>query len=134
MKKLFRFVVGILVVVGATGSHVLNAQEPLRPKVTPAMKQDLDVPGREGVVSLVEFAPGAAEINHTHPADVFVFVREGEVSVEIEGKPTTSYKAGEVLHIASGKAHRLINNGTVTARTVAVLFAEKGKPITAPVK
>jgi quercetin dioxygenase-like cupin family protein len=134
MKKLIRFVVSILVFAGATGSQVLNAQEPLRPKITPAMKQDLDVAGREGLMSLVEFAPGAAEINHTHPAELFVFVREGEVSVEIEGKPTMSYKAGEVFYIASGKAHRVMNNGTVTARNVAVFFAEKGKPMTAPVK
>ena len=73
-------------------------------------------------------------MNHSHPADLFVFVREGEVTVESEGKPTTSYKAGDAFHVGSGKAHRVMNNGTVTARTVAVFFAEKGKPLTTPIK
>ena len=86
--------------VAATGIQVLNAQEPLRPKITPGMKQDLDIPGREGVMSMVEFAPGAAEVNHSHPAELFVFVREGEISLESEGKPlllTASTKVVECL-------------------------------------
>ena len=120
--------------VAAAGIQVLNAQEPLRPKITPGMKQDLDIPGREGVMSMVEFPPGAAEINHSHPAELFVFVREGEISLESEGKPTTSYKAGDVFYVGSGKAHRVINNGTATARTVAFFVAEKGKPLTTPMK
>lgn len=103
------------------------------PKPSMQMKQDLDIPGREGAVSFVEFPPGSAEVNHTHPADLFVFVREGEVSVESEGKPTTSYKVGDVFFVGSGKMHRVSNQGTVTARTVAFFVAEKGKPLTAPV-
>ena len=121
----------------AMGTSALYAQQTPSapaPKITPAMKQDLETPGKEGVMSFVEFAPGAAEVPHSHPAELFVFVREGEVSLESEGKPTTTYKVGEVFYVAPGKVHRVSNNTGATSRTVAVFFTEKGKPLTTPAK
>jgi len=119
------------VVIG-TGIQVLSAQQ--APKITPVMKQDLEIPGKEALMSFVEFPPGSAEVNHTHPAELFVFVREGEVLLESEGKPTTPYKAGDVFYVGFGKMHRVMNNSNATARTVAWFVAEKGKPLTTPVK
>ena len=85
-------------------------------------------------MALVELPPGSAEGTHTHPAEVFAFVLEGTISLENEGSPTTTLKAGDVFHVAPGKVHQAINNGTVTARLGAVFVAEKGKPLTTPTK
>ncbi len=98
------------------------------------LKEDMSIPGREGVMALVELPPGATEGRHTHPAEVFVFVLEGSISQEIEGKPTVTLKAGDVFHIAPGQIHQATNNGNVTAKLAAVFVAEKGKPLTTPVK
>jgi quercetin dioxygenase-like cupin family protein len=98
------------------------------------LKQDMTIPGREAVMAAVELPPGAAEGRHTHPAEVFAFVTEGTISLEVEGKPTATLKAGDIFHIEPGQVHQAINNGTATARLSAVFIAEKGKPLTTQVK
>jgi quercetin dioxygenase-like cupin family protein len=94
----------------------------------------MSIPGREAVMALVELPAGSAEGKHTHPAEVYAFVQEGTVSLEIEGNPTATLKAGDVFHIPQGKVHQAINNGSVTAKLAAVFVAEKGKPLSTPAK
>lgn len=97
-------------------------------------KHDLRVPGQEGVMALVVMPPGAREGRHTHPAQAFVYVLEGVVSLEVDGKAAVDYKAGESFFIEAGEVHEGRNNGQVPARAVAVFFAEKGKPLTTQVQ
>ena len=111
-----------------------NAQQAPAVKRNLVLKQDMDVPGREAVMALVELPAGSAEGRHTHPAEVYVFVQEGAISLENEGKPTATFKAGDVFYIAPGKIHQAINNGNITAKLAAVFIAEKGKPLTTQVK
>ena len=61
-------------------------------------------------------------------------MQEGTISLEYEGNPTVTLKAGDVFHLLPGKVHQVINNGSVTARLAAVFVAEKGKPLTTPAK
>ena len=82
----------------------------------------------------VELPPGSAEGKHTHPAEVFAFVLEGTITLENEGNPTTTLKAGDTFHVLPGKVHQAINSGSVTAKLAAVFVAEKGKPLTTQVK
>jgi quercetin dioxygenase-like cupin family protein len=124
----------VAVFVIVAGISVLNAQQAPSIKRSLVLKQDMEVPGREAVMAFVELPPGSAEGRHTHPAEAFVFVLEGEISLENEGKPTVMLKTGDVFHIASGKIHQAINNSNVTAKLAAVFVAEKGKPLTTPVK
>ena len=47
---------------------------------TTLMTRDLpDVPGKEGMVETVDFAPGEVSQPHRHNADLFVYVLEGSV-------------------------------------------------------
>ena len=124
-------VVAALSLAGVLAVHAQQAQAVKRNIV---LKQDMSIPEREGVMALVELPPGAAEGKHTHPAEVFAFVLEGSISLENEGSPTVTLKAGDVFHIAPGKVHQATNNGTVTAKLAAVFVAEKGKPLTTQVK
>jgi quercetin dioxygenase-like cupin family protein len=121
-----------LVAFGETS--VLRAED--APKITRniVLKEDMSIPGREGVMARVELPPGATEGKHTHPAEVFVFVLEGSILQEIDGKPTVTLKAGDVFHVPPNTVHQATNNGTVTAKLAAVFVAEKGKPLTTPVK
>jgi quercetin dioxygenase-like cupin family protein len=124
----------IVVAIGIAGGLAVNAQQPPQVKRNIVLKQDMSIPDREAVMALVELPPGAAEGKHTHPAEVFAFVQEGTISLENEGNPTVTLKAGEVFHLLPGKVHQAINNGTVTAKLAAVFVAEKGKPLTTPAK
>ena len=85
-------------------------------------------------MALLEIPPGAQEGRHTHPAEGFVYVMEGTLTVEMEGKPTATYKAGDSFFIERGKIHGGVNNGTTPVKAVAVFVADKGKPMTTQVK
>lgn len=133
MKSKRAGISAIVVAVGIAGGLAL-AQGPPQVKRNIVLKQDMSIPDHEAVMARVELPAGAAEGKHTHPAEVYAFVEEGAVSLELEGKPTVTLKAGDVFHIPTGKVHQAINNGSVTAKLAAVFVAEKGKPLTTPVK
>ena len=124
----------VVVAIGIAGGLALNAQQPPQVKRNIVLKQDMSIPDHEAVMALVELPPGAADGSHTHPAEVYAFVQEGTISLENEGNPTVTLKAGDVFHVSPGKVHQAINNGSVTAKLAAVFVAEKGKPLTTPAK
>ncbi|MFI5180994.1 MAG: cupin domain-containing protein [Thermoanaerobaculia bacterium] len=114
--------------------QVMNAQQPPAVKRTLILKQDMTIPGREAVMAVVDLPPGSAEGRHTHPAEVFAFVQEGTITLQVEGKPDATLKAGDHFYIAPGQVHQAINGGNAPARLAAVFVAEKGKPLTTPAK
>ncbi len=126
--------VAIAVAAGAAGIHGLKGQPAPSVKRTVLLKQDMTIPGREVVMAQVEIPPGGREGRHTHPAEVYGFVQEGTVVLEVQGQPTRTLKAGDVLSIPPETIHEGTNNGTVTAKLLAVFVAEKGKPLTTQVQ
>lgn len=47
-------------------------------KITPLMQQQLSgLKNKEGVMLIVEYAPGMSSTKHRHNADIFVYVLEG---------------------------------------------------------
>ena len=133
-KTALLWAIAVGVGVGVVGIGALKAQQAAPAvKRTVLLKQDMTIPGREAVMTLVELPPGASEGRHTHPAEVYVFVQEGTISLEREGKPTESFKAGDVFSIAPGQIHNGTNKGTAPVRLNPVFFAEKGKPLTTQV-
>lgn len=131
-RSKFTVLAAFAVLVAAAGAQALNAQQTPAVKRNILLKQEMAVPGWEAVMASVELPPGAAEGRHTHPAEVFAFVQEGTISLEREGKPTVTLKAGEIFYLAPGKVHQAINNSTAPAKLAAVFIAEKGKPLTTP--
>lgn len=103
-------------------------------KVTkkPLMKQDMSIDGRLAVMVDVQLDPGTEEGRHSHPAELYVYVREGELTLECEGRETQTYKAGEVFNVGPGQVHNGMNKGDTTTKLLAVLVAEKGKPLSSP--
>lgn len=113
---------------------VARADDPPKVQRNIVLKEDIAVAGHEGVMAKVDIPPGATEGKHTHPADAFIFVLEGAVEQEIDGKPTVTLKAGDVVHIPANTVHCATNKGTAPAKFAVVFVAEKGKPLTTPVK
>ncbi|HWZ84757.1 MAG TPA: cupin domain-containing protein [Thermoanaerobaculia bacterium] len=135
MKKARRSVVLLFAVALVAGLGALAAQQTAPAvKRTVLLKQDMTVPGREAVMVLVELPPGVAEGRHTHNAEVFAFVQEGTILLEVEGKPNATLKAGDYFYIAPGQVHQGTNTGTVPTKLSVVFVAEKGKPLTTPVQ
>jgi quercetin dioxygenase-like cupin family protein len=103
-------------------------------KRTDLQRHDLSAPGREAVQVRVDFAPGTAFGKHTHPGEEIIYVLEGTLEYQIEGKPPVTLKAGDVLFIPVGTIHAAKNVGSNTASELATYVVEKGKPLLTLVK
>jgi quercetin dioxygenase-like cupin family protein len=103
-------------------------------KRTDLQRHDLGVPGREAVQVRVDIDPGVAFGKHTHPGEEIIYVLEGSLEYQIEGKPPITLKAGDVLFIPAGTIHAAKNVGSGTASELATYVVEKGKPLLTLVK
>ena len=87
--------------------------------------------GKRGA-KLAELPPGVRSGRHTHPGTVVANIQEGVLTLDYEGRPTATYKAGDVVFVEAGKIHEDINNGTTPIKLIAAYVVEKGKPLTSP--
>ena len=98
------------------------------------MQQDLTIPGYPVALVSVEIPAGGREGRHMHPGTLLVYVQEGALTLDYEGKPTKTYKAGETFAVEPGKIHDGINKGNTTVKALASFVVEKGKPLTTQVQ
>jgi quercetin dioxygenase-like cupin family protein len=82
----------------------------------------------------VDFDPGYVSPKHTHPGEEIVYVIEGTLEYQVEGKPAVTLKAGEVLFIPPGTIHAAKNVGSGNGAELATYVVEKGKPLITLVK
>ena len=101
---------------------------------TDLQRHDLSAPGREAVQVRVDLAPGIAFGKHTHPGEEIIYVIEGSIEYQVEGKPPVTLKAGDVLFVPAGAVHAARNVGSVNAAELGTYVVEKGKPLVVPVK
>jgi len=133
MKTIRILAVAVLIVASGLALHVALSQQP-GIKRTDLQRHDLSVPGREVIQVRVELAPGVSFPKHTHPGEEIIYVLEGLLEYEVEGKPPVTLKAGEVLFIPAGTVHAARNVGSGNAAELATYVAEKGKPLVVVVK
>jgi len=102
-------------------------------KVTRLMTKDLpDVPGKEGMVEIVEFAPGEVSQPHRHNADLFVYVLEGSVITQVKGGNSETVHAGGVFYESPTDVHIVSRNASETqpAKLLVFYIKPKGAPPT----
>ena len=129
MKMTTRIItVAALIAASGLALHVARAQLPAT-KRTDLQRHDLSVPGREVVQVRVDFAPGVAFGKHSHPGEEIVYVLEGSLEYQVEGKPPVTLKAGEVLFIPAGTIHAAKNVTSGNGAELATYVVEKGKPL-----
>lgn len=112
--------------------HVAQAGQ-VGTRRTDLQRHDLSVPGREVVQVRVDFDPGYVAPRHTHPGEEIVYVIEGLLEYEIDGK-VSRVKAGDVLFVPAGAVHTAKNVGSGNGAELATYIVEKGKPLLVPVK
>jgi quercetin dioxygenase-like cupin family protein len=66
---------------------------------------------------------------HTHPGEEIIYVLEGALEYQVEGKPPVTLKPGDVLFIPAGTIHAARNVGTGRGAELATYILEKGKPL-----
>ena len=97
-------------------------------KVTRLMTKDLpDLPGKEGMVETVDFAPGEVSQPHRHNADLFVYVLEGSVITQVKGSSPQTVHAGEVFYESPTDLHIVSRNASETEPAKLLVFYVKAK-------
>ena len=133
MKTTRIMAVAVLIVGIGLALQVARAQQ-TGTKRTDLQRHDLSAPGREVVQVRVDFDPGYASPRHTHPGEEMVYVLEGTLEYQVEGKSPVTLKAGEVLFIPAGTIHAAKNVGSGNGAELATYVVEKGKPLITLVK
>ena len=133
MKTARIMTLAVLIVGSGLVLQVARAQQP-GVKRTDLQRHDLSVPGREVVQVRVDFAPGVAFPKHSHPGEEIVYVLEGSLEYEVEGRPPVTLKAGDVLFIPARTVHTAKNVGSGNGAELATYVVEKGKPLMTLVK
>jgi quercetin dioxygenase-like cupin family protein len=95
-----------------------------------------DYPGKEGRMIEVSYPPGAKDVVHRHDAHAFVYVLEGQIVMQLKGKPAVTLNAGDTFYEGPTDVHVVGRNASSTkpARFVVVLLKAKGAPILTPVE
>ena len=134
MRSSSRTMVAVsLAFAGLVVSQVAPAQQAGVSR-TDLQRHDLSIPGREVIQALVELAPGVVAAKHPHPGEEIIYVIEGSLEYEVEGKPPVTLKAGDVLFVPYGAVDSAKNVGTTKGVELATYVVEKGKPLLVPAK
>lgn len=102
----------------------------------PLMTRDLaGIPGKEAVVLTVEMAPGEASKPHRHDANVFVYVLEGTLTMQVHGAAPVTLHPGDTFYESPTDVHTVSQNASKTepAKFLVFIVKDKGAPITRPV-
>ena len=127
MKTTRIMAVAIVIISSGLALHLAQAQQ-AGTKRTDLQRHDLSVPGREVIQVRVDFDPGYVAPRHTHPGEEIIYVLEGTLEYEIDGKLTT-VKPGDVLFVPAGVVHSAKNVGSSNGAELATYVVEKGKPL-----
>src|SRR5687768_3565286 len=119
---------GLALFIGGCRAAAAPPEQP-EIKRTHLQQEDLSVAEREVVQVRVDLAPGVAFGRHSHPGEELVYVIEGSLEYQIEGRPPVTLEAGEVLFIPAGTVHAARNVGSGNGAELATYIVEKGKPL-----
>jgi len=123
---------GALILLSPFAFRIVPAQPGLRR--TDLQRHDLSAPGREVIQARVDIAPGFTSDRHWHPGEEIVYIIEGALEYQIEGKLPVTLRTGEVLFIPARAIHAAKNVGSGNGAELATYFVEKGKPLLVVVK
>ena len=107
----------------------MAAQQPTDIKRIDLQQHDLSVPGREVIQNRVDISPEAPLFRHKHPGEEVIYVLEGSLEYDIEGRPPLTVSAGEALMVSAETPHSVRNVGSGNAAELAAYIVEKGKPL-----
>ena len=129
-------IVAALLVMAGTLTNQARAEPPAA-IVTPVMTRPLDdYPGKEALMILVEYPPGAADPVHRHHAHGFIYVLEGSIVMQVRGGKEVTLTPGQSFYEGPNDVHTVGHNASQTkpAKFLVLLLKDKGAPILVPEK
>jgi len=113
-------------------SGTLIAQEA---KVTELFSKDLtNLPGKEGLMVIVEYPPGSTDPIHRHNANGFIYVLEGSIVMQVRGGKEVTVTSGQTFYEGPEDVHVVGRNASKTkpAKFVVFFVKDKGAPLLVP--
>jgi quercetin dioxygenase-like cupin family protein len=111
------------------------ATEPKEAKVTELMSKELtDLPGKEGLMLLIEYPPGSSDPIHRHNAHGFIYVLEGSIVMQVRGGKEVTLTPGQTFYEGPEDVHVVGRNASQTkpAKFVVFFVKAKGAPVLVP--
>ena len=84
-------------------------------------------PDKELLMLTVQYLPGRASLPHRHDAQVFVYVLEGEVLMQVEGSPVVTLHKGQIFYEGPADVHVVSANASKTKPAKILVFMVKDK-------
>jgi quercetin dioxygenase-like cupin family protein/thiol-disulfide isomerase/thioredoxin len=87
----------------------------------------IGVPGKEVTMETVEYAPGGKSPPHSHHAQVFVYVLEGSLRMQVQGSAAETLGPGGTFYESPGDVHIVSENASQTkpAKFLVVMVKDK---------
>jgi quercetin dioxygenase-like cupin family protein len=128
--------VALVAVFSSSALVLLTPATAQQPTVTRKvlLKQDAAIPGYEVDLVAVEIPSGGREGRHTHPGLAMIYVQEGSLTLDYDGKPTVTYKPGDSFSVEPDKIHEGRNDGNTSVKALATFVIRKGMPLASPVR
>lgn len=124
----------VMLVLACLMSCSLAGQEA---KVTQLMSKDLtNLPGKEGLMIIVDYPPGSTDPIHRHNAHAFVYVLEGSIVMQVRGGKEVTLTPGQTFYEGPDDVHVVGRNASKTtpAKFVVFFVKDKGAPVLVPAK
>jgi quercetin dioxygenase-like cupin family protein len=118
-------------------SNVAATTEPNEAKLTQLFSKDLtDLPGKEGLMLLIEYPPGSSDPIHRHNAHGFIYVLEGSIVMQVRGGKEVTLTPGQTFYEGPEDVHVVGRNASQTkpAKFVVFFVKNKGAPVLVPTK
>ena len=135
---LLGIVLAVGVALGMFGSRMLSAEDPLKTGTVVQRTGLTGAKGLEAILVLRELPPGAESGKHTQSGNEIVYILDGSVILEVQGKPPVTVKAGEAFHTVAGEVHNVKNaSASAPGKALAFYVAKKGtalEGLSVPVK
>ena len=104
-------------------------------KLTQLFSKDLtDLPGKEGLMLLIEYPPGSSDQIHRHNAHGFIYVLEGSIVMQVRGGKEVTLTPGQTFYEGPEDVHVVGRNASQTkpAKFVVFFVKDKGTPVLVP--
>ena len=122
----------VLIALAALGALVLaavpGAAAASDAVVAQLIARDLiGTPGKEVIMETVEYPPGGKSPPHSHHAQVFVYVLEGSLRMQVKGSPAQTLGPGGTFYENPDDVHILSENASQTkpAKFLVVMVKDK---------
>jgi quercetin dioxygenase-like cupin family protein len=135
MQTLKKQIAVMCAVIGAVATqHAIAADDAIvKPLIEKPFK---NLPGKEGLMLLVEYPPGAVDPVHRHDAHGFIYVLEGSIVMGVKGGKERTLTPGQTFYEGPDDVHTVGRNASATkpAKFLVFLVKDEKKPVLIPVK